>query len=257
MSRPCGADQRVCVGGDRRDLGVQLGEGAHRLLAHVRDHDLGAVREQVPDEVAADLADARDADLAAAQRRVAPQVLGRGPHALEDAEGGQHGRVARAAVLGGAAGGPLAGARHDVHVGDVGADVAGRHVAPAERGHEPAVGEQQVFGLDRLGVADDHGLAAAVVEPGHGVLVRHPARQVERVGDGLGLGGVRVEARTAQGGAQGGGVDGDDGPEPGGSVLAEHDLLVSALVGAEEGVQYVIGSGHIGHGGDSQVRSGG
>ena len=73
----------------------------------------------------------------------------RGAHALEDAEGGQHGGVAGAAVLGGAAGGPVVLAGDDVHVGDVGADVAGGDVAAAEGGHEAAVGEQQFLGLDR------------------------------------------------------------------------------------------------------------
>ena len=42
----------------------------------------------------------------------------------------------------------LALAGDDVHVGDVGADVAGGDVAAAEGGHEPAVGEQQLLGLD-------------------------------------------------------------------------------------------------------------
>ncbi|GGR33984.1 hypothetical protein GCM10010497_41110 [Streptomyces cinereoruber] len=56
-------------------------------------------------------------------------------------------------------------------------------------------------------------------------------------------------------------MEGDDGLEAGRAVLAEHDLLVATLFRAEEGVQHVCGidrnAGHIGHGGDSQVRSGG
>lgn len=146
----------------------------------------------------------------------------------------------------------------DVHVGDVGADVARGDVPAAERGHETPVGEQQFLGLVALRVTDDHGLAAAVVEPGHGVLVRHAAREVERVGDGLLLAGVRVEARTAECGAQGGGVDGDDGLEAAGSVLAEHDLLMTPLIRMEQGVQYISRrAGYVGHGGDSWVSSGG
>ncbi|GHG33529.1 hypothetical protein GCM10018791_58320 [Streptomyces zaomyceticus] len=53
-------------------------------------------------------------------------------------------------------------------------------------------------------------------------------------------------------------MEGDDGLEAGGAVLAEHDLLVATLLRVEQGVQYVSrNAGHIGHGGDSQVRSGG
>ena len=254
MSRPS-VRISASVSADRRDTGrVPCPGSAARPPRRTSVITTSAPSvQQVLHQVVADLADARDADLAAAQRRVAPQVLGGGPHALEDAEGGEHGRVARAAVLRGAPGRPAALARHDVHVGDVGADVAGGHVPPAERGDEAAVGEQQLFGLDLLGVADDHGLAAAVVETGHGVLVRHPAREVQRVGDGLRLARVRVEAGAAEGGAQGGGVEGDDGLEAAGAVLAEHDLLMTALVRVEQGVQYISRcAGYVGHCGDSR-----
>ncbi len=61
-----------------------------------------------------------------------------------------------------------------------------------------------------------------------------------------------MEARTAEGGAQGGGVDGDDGLQAGGAVLAQHDLLVAALLRTEQGVQDAVG--HFGHGGDSHGR---
>ena len=71
------------------------------------------------------------ADPAAVERRAAPQVGGRRPHALEHPERGEHGGVARAAVDLGAAGGEVGLARHDVHVGDVGAHVARGHVPPA------------------------------------------------------------------------------------------------------------------------------
>ncbi|GAA5075886.1 hypothetical protein GCM10023336_65510 [Streptomyces similanensis] len=53
-------------------------------------------------------------------------------------------------------------------------------------------------------------------------------------------------------------MQGDDGLEAAGTVLTEHDLLVAALLGAEEGVQYVSGcAGYVGHCGDSRVSSGG
>ncbi len=249
------ADQRPGV---RRHLHLRVpaADPLDRFGAHIRDHDLRAVLEEVFDEVVAHLADARDADLAAAQRRVAPQVLRRGAHPLEDTEGGEDGGVAGAAVLGGAAGGPLVGAGDDVHVRDVRADVARGHVAAAEGSHEPAVCEQEFFGLDQFGVTDDHGLTATVVETGEGVLVRHATGEVQGVQHRLLLGGVRVEAGTAEGRAQSGVVDGDDGPQAAGAVLAEDDLLVATLLGTEQGVQdSAVGADgrrtYVGHGGDS------
>ena len=82
-----------------------------RRLVHVGDDHGRAVLDQVPDQVAADLADAGDADGAAGQRVGAPGDLGGGAHALEDAVRREHRAVAGAAVGDGAAGdvGALAG----------------------------------------------------------------------------------------------------------------------------------------------------
>ena len=106
-----------------------VGEG---LLVDVGDDDAGAVLEQVAGQDAPDLADAGDADGAALEGRLAPQVLGAGALALEDAVGGEHRGVAGAAVGLRAAGGEAGRLAHDVHVGDVGAHVARRDVAAAE-----------------------------------------------------------------------------------------------------------------------------
>ncbi|GHA02073.1 hypothetical protein GCM10010389_46770 [Streptomyces echinoruber] len=46
-------------------------------------------------------------------------------------------------------------------------------------------------------------------------------------------------------------MEGDDGLEAAGPVLAEHDLLVASLVRAEQGVQDAVD--YVGHGGDSPV----
>jgi hypothetical protein len=118
----------------------------------------------------------------------------------------------------------------DVHVLAVGAHVAGGDVAAAEGGDEPAVGAQQRLGLDLGGVADDDGLAAAVVQPGQCVLVGHGDRQAQHVGQCLVLAGVRVETGAAEGGAQCGGVDADDRLEAAVAVLAEGDLFVGAVL---------------------------
>ena len=149
-----------------------------------------------------------------------------GPHALEDPVGGQHGRVAAAAVGLRPAVREARLAGHDVEVGVVGADVARGQVAPAERLDEPAVGAQQRLGLVGAGVADDDGLAAAEVEAGEAVLVRHARREGQDVGEGGRLVGVRVEPRAAERRSERRRMDGDDRPQPRLGVVAEDDLLV-------------------------------
>ena len=81
----------------RPDGGVALEDRAHGIRVDVGDDDLGAVLEQVLGQAAADLADPGDGDPAAAQARVAPHVLRRRAHALEDAVGGEHRGVTGAA----------------------------------------------------------------------------------------------------------------------------------------------------------------
>ena len=124
---------------------------------------------------------------------LAPDLLGRGAHALEDAVRREHRAVAGAAVGDGAAGDEVALAGDVVHVLGVGPDVAGGEVAAVERLHEAAVGPQQRLGLELGRVADDDGLAAAEVEPGQRGLVGHAAREVEDVDDRVVGGGVGVE----------------------------------------------------------------
>ena len=98
------------------------------------------------------------------------------------------------------------------------------------------VGPQQRLGLVPGRVAEDHGLAAAEVEAGGGGLVGHGPGQAQHVLQALGLGRVGVEAGAAEGRPQAGGVDGDDGPQPGTPVVAEHDLLVVVAPDALEDV---------------------
>ena len=162
-------------------------------------------------------------------------VLGSGPHPLEDAEGGEHRGVTGPAALGRAAGGPPRLLADHVHVRDVGADVARGDVPPAEGLDEPAVGVQQLGGLVRGGVADDHGLAAAVVEARDGVLVRHRPGEAQHVGERRVHRRVGVEAGAAQARAERGVVERDDGAKAGLSVGAEDDLLVAGEVDEVEG----------------------
>ena len=178
----------------------------------------------------AHLADAGDPDRAAGERGGAPAGLRGGAHALEHAVRREHRAVARATLGDGAARHEAALLGDDVHVLGVGADVAGGVVAPAERLHEPPVGPQQRGRLVGERVAEDHRLAAAEVEPGHGRLVGHPARQVEHVAQGLRVAGVGVEPGAAERGAPGGGVDRDDRAQSAAVVGTGDDLLMPVEV---------------------------
>ena len=95
-----------------------------------------------------------------------------------------------------------------------------------ERVDEPAVGAQQLLALDALGVPDDDRLAAPEIQAGRGCLEGHPSRQPQDIAQGFLVGAEWIEARTAEGGPEGGRVDGDNCPEVRGRVVEEHDLLV-------------------------------
>src|ERR1035437_6939997 len=117
----------------------------------------------------------------------------------------------------------------DVHVLAVRADVARGDVAAVQRFDEPPVGAQQGLGLVPRRVTDDDAFTAAEVQARQCVLVRHRPGEVERVSQGVVLGGVRIEAGPAERGAEGRGVDGNDRPEAGLGVLAEDNLLMPCL----------------------------
>jgi hypothetical protein len=137
--------RRQVVDVGRLDL-PEPADALERRGAHVGRQHRGAVGEQVLDEVGADLADALDRDPPALERRRAPGVLGRGAHGLEDAVRREDRAVAGPALLGRAPGGEAGLLGDDVHVPDVGADVAGGVVATAERLDEAAVRPQQRLG---------------------------------------------------------------------------------------------------------------
>jgi hypothetical protein len=81
----------------------------------------------------------------------------------------------------------------------------------------------------RAVVADDDALAAAEVEAGHRVLVRHAAGQPQRVDHRLLVGRVVPEARAAERRAERGVVDGDDAAVAARLVVAHDELLVPHL----------------------------
>ncbi len=230
---------------------------AYGVVVDVRDDHRRAVGDRVLGEQPADLADAGDADGAPGQSRCAPKVLGAGPHALVDPERGQHRGVAGPSRRLAAPGHEVALGGDDVHVRDVRADVARCDVATAERLDETAIGAQQVRRLEDGRVADDDRFAAAVVEPGQRVLVGHGPGQLEHVCQRVVVAGVGVEARSAQGRAEGGVVDRDDGAQPGGLVVTERHLFVAEHVGGgaveDIGGQRFRSSGRVGSSGPDRT----
>src|SRR5687768_6169382 len=95
---------------------------------------------------------------------------------------------------------------HVVHVFRGCPYVLGSDVSSPETLNEPTVGAKNVLAIPRLVVADDDRLAAAEVETGNGVLVRHAAREAQRVGDRFFVTVIGPEPRPAKRGPQPGAV---------------------------------------------------
>ncbi|KAG1438791.1 hypothetical protein G6F57_019695 [Rhizopus arrhizus] len=153
---------------------------------------------------------------------------------LQRTVSGERRRIAGAAMDLVHAGHELALQVDVLHVVDVGTDVLGGDVAPAQRIDVTAEGAEQHLGLVHLGVADDHRLAATDIEAGQRILVGHRPAQPQHVGQRLVGAGVGAHAHAAQGRAQGGVVDGDDRLQPGIVVVAEHHLF---MAGGGEGFE--------------------
>ena len=153
-------------------------------------------------------------------------LLDRGPHAAEDAPRRHRRGIAGAALLDREAGDVARLARDDLGVGGRRADVLGRQVAAAERLDEPPQRPEQELALLRARIADDHRLAAAEREPGRRVLVGHPPRQAQDVGQRRLVGVVRPHPDAAERGAERRVVHRDQSAEPRLGLVADHDLLV-------------------------------
>src|SRR5699024_3027333 len=110
------------------------------LRSHPLDCGFGDIRyhnprtgvDEVSDENPADLPDARHTDGAATQLRRAPHVFGRGTHTQVHAVGGKAGGIVGPTRIRGAPHDELRLPRDQVHVADVGPDVAGGDVATSE-----------------------------------------------------------------------------------------------------------------------------
>ncbi|SVJ77279.1 Uncharacterised protein [Klebsiella pneumoniae] len=128
------------------------------------------------------------------------------------------------AGLGGA--GDVAGLLGDaVHVGAGGTAVHRSDVASAEAFDEAPEGLEQRAAIVQVRRADDHRLAAALLQPGQGRLVAHALGQADGVADGGFVVGVRQVATTTQRRAESRAVDGDNGLESRGRILGEVETL--------------------------------
>jgi hypothetical protein len=142
---------------------------------------------------------------------LAERALHRRLDAEEDAVAGVRPGIAADRALGDRQAGDVAGLLRDRdHVGDAHPDILGGDVAAAEPLDGAAVGGEHLGRLGAVLVGEDHRLAAAERQAGHGVLEAHPARQAKNVADRVARLGIMPEADAAGGGAEMGGMDGDD-----------------------------------------------
>src|SRR5674476_1006877 len=195
----------------------------HTLGVDIGDDELRAGLVQLLGDVVADMARALKRYSLGAEIIRAPPLLRRRLDGAEDAVRRDGRRVAGELHE---AGDILRLHVHEVHVGRARAHVFRRDVAAAQRLHEAAVRTEDHLAVGRLVVADDDRLAAAEIETGYGVLVRHAAREAKRVDDRLLVARVLPEAGAAEGRSERGAVHGDDAAVAGGGIVADHELLV-------------------------------
>ena len=117
------------------------------------------------------------------------------------------------------------------HVGDRHADVLGRDIIAAETVDRTPERGEQLGRFGAVGIGEDHRLAAAQGQAGHGVLVAHPARQAQRIGQRIGIVGIMPEPRAAGGRAEVGRVQRDDRAQAAGLVGNEMQRLMGVEIG--------------------------
>jgi len=209
-------------------FGAEIADRAiNQRAVQVGDVQLGTAVAQQLHQFHADVAQALHGDAGLAHFLMAELEAHRRHQCLQRTVGGERGGIAGATMDLVHAGHELAFQVDVLHVVDVGSDVLGGDVAPAQRIDIAAEGTEQHLGLVHFGVADDHRLAATHVEAGQCILVGHRPAQPQRIGQRLVGAGVGAHAHAAQGRAEGGVVDGDDRLQAGVVVVAEHHLFVA------------------------------
>ena len=160
----------------------------------------------------------------------------RGLDAEEHAERGVRAGIAPDFAAGDRQPGDEAGLlAHRDHVGDRHADVFGGDVIAAEPIDRAAERREHLGRLGAIRVGEHDRLAAAERQPGHGVLVAHPARQPQRVGQRVGVIGIMPHPRAARGGPEVGRMHRDDRAQPALRVGDEMKRFVRVEVGVAPG----------------------
>ncbi len=175
------------------------------------------------------MTDALHRDAQALERVGAQPEPGCRFHALEDTDGGHRGGVAAGFVASARQAGHEVGLLLDeAHVVDAAADVLGRNVFAAETVHRAPERMEQLRRLGRVVACKNDRLAAAESEAGHRVLVRHAARQAQRVGQRSEVRRILPAAATTRRRAECRRVDGNDCLEP--CLLVPHKMQRLMLV---------------------------
>ena len=176
-------------------------------------------------QVIADLAHALNGNGNTIQIIAAQSHLGSGLDALPHAAGGEGRGVA--AVLGQTAD-VLGLAHHDQCIVGVGVHVLGGDIAAAQTFDSLGKGLEHGLGLLR-GIGDNNALAAAVGQTGNCVLVGHTAGKTQNVEQRGVVGLIRIQTAAADGGAQIGVVDSDDGLQTGLFIVDEQHFFMTVI----------------------------
>ena len=230
---------------DRAADGV--GERLGLLGIDVGDRQPRAFGVGVHRQPAGDAAGALDGDVQPVDGVLAERALHRRLEAEEHAERGMRAGIAAdfARAFRRKPGDEAGLAAHLDHVGDAHADVLGGDVAAAEPVDGAAERGQQVGRLVLALIGEDHRLAAAQRQPGHGVLEAHAPRQPQRVGQRVGLVGIMPEARAARGRPEMRRMDGDDRPKPAFGPVDEVQAFVRVEIGEAPGHVHVFGKSRL------------
>ena len=209
-------------GKGRCPIGVDIGQGQS-----------GTVLGQQPRQPAADAAGALHRNMDARKAVFAKLVGNRRLDAVIDAGGSERtGIAARRSAIGTGQAGYMAGALgYGDHIGFGDANVFGGNIASAQSFDRIAKGRQHCGCLGAAGIGEDHRLAAAHRQVGHGVLVAHPARQPQRIAHRHRRVAIMPEPGSARPWAKLGGMQRNDRGEPRGAVSHQLDQLVIIEIG--------------------------
>ena len=182
-------DRRAGVGGELL--------GARRV--DVGDAQPGAFGRGMHRNAGGDAARALQRDVQPRHAVLAQRALDRRLDAEEHAQRRvRPGIAADRAALGRETGNEAGLAADFDHVGNAHPDVFGSDVAATKRIDRATVSGEQFGRLGEVFAGEQHGLAAAQWQARHRVLVAHPARQPQRVGQRVVVVGIMPEAHPAR-----------------------------------------------------------